>query len=229
MMASMHGNLHDRGRSGLGQAVARLLPQPPITRFAPSPTGYLHLGHVVNAIFVWGLARAAGGRVLLRLEDHDRVRCRPALRSRVPGGPGVAGFRARRRADTALAAERSRRALRTRAGAPGRRGSRLRLCLLAPGDRRRTIRRRVPRLAAWRSTPGHGLRVRIDDEPETAVDVRVGPLMQRPGRQCGDVLVRDRDGHWTYQFAVTVDDLDQDITLVIRGTTCWSPRAVRWR
>ncbi len=49
----------------------------PLTRFAPSPTGYLHLGHVVNAIYVWGIARALGGRVLLRIEDHDRMRCRP--------------------------------------------------------------------------------------------------------------------------------------------------------
>src|SRR3954471_20681919 len=49
-----------------------------ITRFAPSPTGYLHLGHVVNAVYVWGVARAAGGRVLLRIEDHDRVRSRRA-------------------------------------------------------------------------------------------------------------------------------------------------------
>jgi hypothetical protein len=49
---------------------------PPLTRFAPSPTGYLHLGHVVNAIYVWGVARALGGRVVLRIEDHDRIRCR---------------------------------------------------------------------------------------------------------------------------------------------------------
>jgi len=50
---------------------------PPVTRFAPSPTGYLHLGHVVNAIYTWGVARAMGGRVLLRVEDHDRIRSRP--------------------------------------------------------------------------------------------------------------------------------------------------------
>jgi len=47
------------------------------TRFAPAPTGRLHLGHLANAIFVWGLARARGGRVLLRIEDHDRQPCRP--------------------------------------------------------------------------------------------------------------------------------------------------------
>src|SRR3954454_3337369 len=52
-------------------------PVPPLTRFAPSPTGYLHLGHVVNAIYVWGVAKALGGRVRLRVEDHDRIRSRP--------------------------------------------------------------------------------------------------------------------------------------------------------
>ncbi|HXG25675.1 MAG TPA: glutamate--tRNA ligase family protein, partial [Candidatus Binatia bacterium] len=49
----------------------------PTTRFAPAPTGRLHLGHLANVIYVWGLARRAAGRVLLRIEDHDRQRCRP--------------------------------------------------------------------------------------------------------------------------------------------------------
>src|SRR5688572_8073289 len=64
------------GRTGDGALVARLAPRvsQPLTRFAPAPTGYLHLGHVVNALYVWGLARALGGRVLLRIEDHDRQR-----------------------------------------------------------------------------------------------------------------------------------------------------------
>src|SRR6185295_11749539 len=47
-----------------------------VSRFAPAPTGHLHLGHVVNAVFVWGVTRARGGRVLLRIEDHDRARSR---------------------------------------------------------------------------------------------------------------------------------------------------------
>jgi len=51
------------------------------TRFAPSPTGYLHLGHVVHMLYVWGIARAAGAEVLLRIEDHDRQRCRPEYES----------------------------------------------------------------------------------------------------------------------------------------------------
>jgi glutamyl/glutaminyl-tRNA synthetase len=63
------------------QSLARRLPARPLTRFAPSPTGYLHLGHVANAVYVWGIARALDGRVLLRLEDHDRLRCRPEYES----------------------------------------------------------------------------------------------------------------------------------------------------
>jgi glutamyl/glutaminyl-tRNA synthetase len=50
-----------------------------VTRFAPAPTGWLHLGHVVNALYVWRLARAERGHVLLRIEDHDRGRSRPVF------------------------------------------------------------------------------------------------------------------------------------------------------
>jgi glutamyl-Q tRNA(Asp) synthetase len=48
-----------------------------VTRFAPSPTGYLHLGHAFSALTAWRRAREAGGRFLLRLEDIDPTRCRP--------------------------------------------------------------------------------------------------------------------------------------------------------
>jgi glutamyl-Q tRNA(Asp) synthetase len=50
-----------------------------VTRFAPSPTGYLHLGHAASAWCAWARARASGGRFLLRLEDIDATRCRPAF------------------------------------------------------------------------------------------------------------------------------------------------------
>ena len=56
------------------------------------------------------------------------------------------------------------------------------------------------------------------DGDEVFDDALLGRLTQTPAEQCGDLLVRDRDGHWTYQFAVTVDDLRQGVTLVIRGS-----------
>jgi glutamyl-Q tRNA(Asp) synthetase len=54
-----------------------------VTRFAPSPTGYLHVGHAYSALLAWRRARVAGGRFLLRLEDIDPVRCRPELAAAV--------------------------------------------------------------------------------------------------------------------------------------------------
>lgn len=54
-----------------------------VTRFAPSPTGYLHLGHAYAARMAWGKARAAGGRFLLRLEDIDTTRCKPEFAAAV--------------------------------------------------------------------------------------------------------------------------------------------------
>ena len=62
-----------------------------------------------------------------------------------------------------------------------------------------------------------GWRVRIEPGVERFFDEIRGPQQQDPSEQCGDVLVRDRLGNWTYQFAVTVDDYAQEITDVIRG------------
>jgi glutamyl-tRNA synthetase/glutamyl-Q tRNA(Asp) synthetase len=65
--------------------------------------------------------------------------------------------------------------------------------------------------------PGRGLRVRLEPSLERFVDLRLGSQEQRPSEQCGDLLARDRDGNWTYQFAATVDDYVQGVNLVIRG------------
>jgi glutamyl-Q tRNA(Asp) synthetase len=179
-------------------ALLRLTGGPPVTRFAPSPTGYLHLGHVVNAIYVWGVARALGGRVLLRIEDHDRVRCRRHYEDALLEDLDWLGFVAdegrhppARQSDHAIRFEEAL-ALLDRHG-----------CVYACDCSRRRIgggpydgRCRERRLSPG---PGCGRRVRLDGEPS------------------GDVLVRDREGLWTYQFAVTVDDMRQGVTLVIRG------------
>jgi glutamyl-Q tRNA(Asp) synthetase len=52
---------------------------PPTTRFAPSPTGYMHLGHAYSALVSWRVARETGGRFYLRIEDIERRRCRPTF------------------------------------------------------------------------------------------------------------------------------------------------------
>lgn len=199
-----------------------------ISRFAPAPTGFLHLGHVVNAAYVWRETRARGGRILLRIEDHDRQRSRAEYEAAILSDLAWLGFESDAPAvrqsersavyEAALARLRARglvyacgcsRADIAQAGvdASGRRrddDAELRY----PGTCRD---RRLP------EAPGLGLRVRLEPGVERFVDLRHGPQEQRPSEQCGDLLVRDRDGNWTYQFAAAVDDYLQAVTLVIRG------------
>jgi glutamyl-Q tRNA(Asp) synthetase len=203
----------------------------PLTRFAPAPTGFLHLGHVVNAIYVWGMARAMGGRVLLRVEDHDRQRCRRehevALLDDldwlgcVPDVFPTEAYRA-----GACDGRQSDRDAHHRRAVEG---------LIARGlvygcdcTRREIESEAEPGAAELRyggRCRGRGLA--LDDRvgwrvclPQDAVafdDLRHGATVQTPAEQCGDLLIRDRLGNWTYQFAVTVDDWLQGIDLVIRG------------
>ena len=56
---------------------------PPVFRFAPSPNGYLHLGHAYSAFLNFDLARESGGRLLLRIEDIDGTRCRPEFEAAI--------------------------------------------------------------------------------------------------------------------------------------------------
>lgn len=191
-----------------------------ITRYAPAPTGFLHLGHVVNAIYVWGIARARGGRVLLRIEDHDRMRSRREYERAILEDLNWLGFAAdapavrqserttlyevaleRLRAQGLVYACECSRSDIAAASQPG-------LELRYPGTCRN---KHLPERA------GLGLRVRLAPSSECFDDLRHGPQEQRPSEESGDLLARDRDGNWTYQFAVTVDDDTQRITHVIRG------------
>jgi glutamyl-tRNA synthetase/glutamyl-Q tRNA(Asp) synthetase len=202
-----------------------------VSRFAPAPTGYLHLGHVVNAIYVWGLTKAAGGLVLLRIEDHDRQRSRPEYETAilddlewlgfVPDAPPIAGLRAGRSAgrqsDRTEVYERALSQLRDRGLVYACGCSRSAIAQAAPAD---GAERRYPGTCADRELPegaGRGIRVRLSTTTEQFTDLLHGPQQQRPVDQCGDLLVRDRDRNWTYQFAAAVDDLVQGVTLVIRG------------
>jgi len=65
--------------------------------------------------------------------------------------------------------------------------------------------------------PDRGQRLRLDDVVERFADALLGEQEQTPALQCGDLLLRDRHGNWTYQFAVVVDDLRQGVDLVVRG------------
>jgi glutamyl-tRNA synthetase/glutamyl-Q tRNA(Asp) synthetase len=169
---------------------------------------------------VWRTAQAGHGRVLLRIEDHDRQRSRPEYEAGIledlewlgfrPDGPPVrqsdrggiyeAALEGLRRHGLVYACDCSRRDITGAAGT----GAEARY----PGT---CASKRLP------ETPDRGLRVRLARAEERFEDGRQGPQVQVPADQCGDLLVRDRLGCWSYQFAVTVDDFVQGVNLVIRG------------
>ena len=201
--------------------LARALPPRPRTRYAPSPTGYLHLGHVVNAIYVWGVARVLDGQVLVRIEDHDRIRSRPEYETALREDLEWLGFTGDapivRQSDDARAYEEAVDVLSRTHSVYACDCSRREIAAAADGvgdEVRYTGRGRTRRL----DTAGAcGLRVVMEPGRERFDDALRGEQVQDPALQCGDLLIRDRDRHWTYQFAVTVDDIRQGIDLVIRG------------
>jgi glutamyl/glutaminyl-tRNA synthetase len=202
------------------------------TRFAPAPTGWLHLGHVLNALHVWNTAQALGCQVLLRIEDHDRDRCRPEYETGIlddldwlgfsPDIYPTAAFRAGRcegrQSDRDAVYLDALQALATQGRVYACACSRKDLA--PPFGAPSGAERPYPGTCRDRRLPlvdGYGWRVRLDDTTEAFEDALLGPQVQRPPSQCGDLLVRDRRGNWTYQFAATVDDDRQGIDLVVRG------------
>ncbi len=213
-------------------ALRRRLPLSPLTRFAPSPTGYLHLGHVANAIFVWGIARALDGRVLLRFEDHDRGRCRgeyeaallndlewlglePDLGTLAELRQGPSLFR---QSDNHAAYEAALACLMEEHEVYACSCSRKDLAVEGGDLRNQEAPYRGRCRQRWLAAgPGWGMRVVMEPGTESFEDAALGPETQDPAAQCGDLLLRDRLGNWTYQFAVVVDDLRHGVDLVIRG------------
>jgi glutamyl-tRNA synthetase/glutamyl-Q tRNA(Asp) synthetase len=187
---------------------------------------------VVNAVWVWDTARRLGGKVLLRIEDHDRSRCRPAYEQALLEDlewlgleadiAPIASFRTGRseyrQSDCGQQYEAALQRLRGAGLAYVCECSRKDIAAEVPD--RFNEEMRYPgtcRGKGLEPAPGRGWRVVMDDGTEAFDDLRLGVQRQSPAWQCGDLLVRDRLGNWTYQFAVTVDDLRHGVDLVIRG------------
>jgi glutamyl/glutaminyl-tRNA synthetase len=212
----------ERSARELGASTAARVPNL-LTRFAPAPTGDLHLGHVVNAIYAWGLARSLGGRVVLRIEDHDRQRSRREAEGRMLDDLDWLGLEAdvyptscyRAGACEGRQSERAdvyRRGLAPLIDAGMIYGCRCTRTAQTTGWYAGTCRD-----AAIPLGDDVGWRLRIDAGVEEFDDLILGPQSQDPSVQCGDLLIRDRLGNWTYQCVAAMDDAVQGITLVIRG------------
>ncbi len=210
------------GETRSGGACAR-------TRFAPAPTGWLHLGHVVNAIFVWGLGRAAGAEVLLRIEDHDRQRARREYERALLDDLDWLGFEPDRyptadfRRGSCAGRQSDRHAFYAAAATRLERAGLLYGCTCSRQDIERSRAAGAivgcPGRCRDRGMPltdGVAWRMRTEPGEESFDDWLAGPQVS-PVDEGSDVVVRDRHGNWTYQFAVTVDDLTQGVDLVVRG------------
>jgi glutamyl-tRNA synthetase/glutamyl-Q tRNA(Asp) synthetase len=185
---------------------------------------------VAAALYVWGVGRALGADVYLRIEDHDRGRCRPEYEAAIFTDLAWLGLSHdnRRLQPGTLSPYRQSDQLQTYADAIERLAvqgrvyacdcSRQRIAAAgaAEDDELRydghCRDRRLPL-----DQPGAGLRFRVEDIEVSFDDLALGPQKQRPARQCGDMLLRDRHGNYTYQLAVAVDDYLQGMNLIIRG------------
>jgi glutamyl/glutaminyl-tRNA synthetase len=190
------------------------------TRFAPAPTGYLHLGHVANAIWVWEMGRAAGARILLRIEDHDRKRCRPEYDAALLEDLDWLGFHADegpvRQSDDDAPYLAALDRLRDDGRVYGCDCSRTTFETWAHDHGRRWHGPGCPGACRGRGLDGPVLRVALGGGSEAWMDRLVGPCSDEVAAD-GDLPIRDRDGHWTYAFSVVVDDLRHGVDLVIRG------------
>lgn len=198
-----------------------------ITRFAPSPTGFLHIGGARTALFNWLFARATGGKMLLRIEDTDRQRSTPEAISAILDGLSWLGLnwdgdtiyqfaraeRHRQVAHDMLARGRAYRCYATAAE-------------LDEMRERATAEGRPPRYdGRWRDRdPAEApagvepvIRLKAERDGETIVDDIVQGRVVIPNKDLDDLVLLRSDGNPTYMHAVVVDDHDMNVTHIIRG------------
>jgi glutamyl-tRNA synthetase len=200
---------------------------PVITRFAPSPTGFLHIGGARTALFNWAFARHHGGKMLLRIEDTDRERSTAAAIDAILEGLTWLGLdwageaisqygraaRHREVAEQLLAQGKAYRCyctpqeleqMRARAEAEKR-----------PIRYDGTWRDRDPATAPIDVRPV--VRFKAPQEGETIVDDEVQGRVVIPNKDLDDLIILRSDGNPTYNLSVVVDDHDMGITHIIRG------------
>lgn len=181
-------------------------------RFAPSPTGPLHLGSLTAALGSWLLAKSRGGKWLLRIEDIDPPRERPGVARQQIGT--LAAFGLRPDEPVLWQSERSafyQQALQSLIGKNLAFACHCSRSDLAPFDgvHRQCVARPSGKAAAYR--------LRLPERTLDFEDRYRGRFSQALRENVGDVVLKRADGFWAYQLAVVVDDAAQSITEVVRG------------
>lgn len=197
-------------------------------RFAPSPTGYLHEGHLLSALYVWAAARKWNLHIHLRIEDHDRGRSREAYIDGIREDLQWMGFIPHSESIQSGRQHIYRQVMESLSIAglvyPC---TCSRKQLVAENPRSETGEiiyqgkcRKIaadPEALKIQNEIPHNLRFKIADKVIGWTDYRLGDFHENPARQCGDFPLMDRDGCYTYQLCVCTDDLEQGITHIVRG------------
>ncbi len=195
----------------------------PTGRFAPSPTGVLHLGNLRTALASWLSVKSRGGRWIVRMEDVDRPRCRREHGERQLRDLAALGLESD--APVWWQSERGAayRAALEALHADGRlypcACTRRDLALLASAPHAEDGLRPYPgrcRARAWEGFE-RALRLRLPDGEVAWDDLLLGLQRDDPAALTGDPLLFRRDGLFAYHLAVVVDDADQGVTEVVRG------------
>ncbi|MGQ0741622.1 MAG: glutamate--tRNA ligase [Alphaproteobacteria bacterium] len=200
----------------------------PVLRFAPSPTGFLHIGGARTALFNWLYARHSGGKFLLRVEDTDRQRSTPEAIAAILNGliwlgldwdgePFYQSARAARHHE--IAEQLLSRGLAYRCYATPEELEAMRSAQRAAGlpvryDSR--WRDRVPS-EAQKDTP-FAVRIKAPKTGDTIVHDLVQGDVRYENAQLDDMVLLRSDGTPTYMLAVVVDDFDMGVTHIVRGT-----------
>ena len=209
-----------------------------IGRFAPSPSGRMHLGNVFSAMLAWLSIRSCGGRLVLRIEDLDPDRCRPAYADTLKRDLEWLGLTwdteqtpqsRRSEAYREMFSRLEDRGLiypcycsRTELHAASAPHASDGTVLYAGTCRNLTPEERAARTKApcWR--------VRVPDEDVSFTDGVQGEYTQNLAHGCGDFILRRADGVYAYQLAVVTDDAEAGVTQVVRGSDLLSstPRQI---
>ena len=194
---------------------------PGIIRFAPSPTGFLHEGHLLSALYVCAAAKKWDLKIHLRIEDHDQGRARKEYIDGIREDLAWFGFKYDSESIQSSHFDFFQKVLDNLTA----KGlvypctcSRKQLQSENPvSETGEVIYQGKCRTQAAPCSGPHSLRVVIPDKVINWHDERLGDFAENPKNQCGDFPIRDRDGFWTYQFAVCIDDLAEGITHIVRG------------
>lgn len=189
-------------------------------RFAPSPTGFLHEGHLLSALYVWAAAKKWDLKIHLRIEDHDQGRARKEYIDSIYEDLEWLGFKYDSQSVQSNHFDLFQKVLNKLS----EKGlvypctcSRKQLLAENPISETGEVIYQGKCLGELKNDQPHSLRIVIPDKVIDWHDEHLGDFRENPKKQCGDFPIRDRDGFWTYQFAVCIDDLVQGITHIVRG------------